>query len=620
MGSQKMVGKPKKRAMQVNVVVRVRPILPHERLQPIALQCIKAGHGQSKHTEISITSSTNGDNNTTRFAFEKCYDDTTPQRLLFQREIQPAIAKVLQGINTTIFAYGATGTGKTFTMEGSKRNLGMIPRAVKRLFEVAAEQKRVCQLELSYLEIYNDKILDLLIPASQQTDLPIRQQSDGTIAVQGLTRKRMSTLDTFEALYEQGSRNRKCAGTGLNAASSRSHSILMIHTLTTEGRDAKCGKLNLIDLAGSEDNRRTGNQGTRLIESGKINMSLFVLGKVIMALNQGDVQRIPYRDSKLTRMLQDSLGGSNHAVMICTVAPTEAMANESLQTLNYASKAKGIVNQVIVQSTKPTINRLPSREREKGTVREKKMTVKTATIPSSRGLSSRKSLMPISGSKTHRPIQEATRSLSISPPKCEGLMEQKLTMWKQTHRGTSPTTSSIGIKRPALTTTSLSTKRPALRTITTSSNIGIKQTTALKTATSSIGIKRPATTTLGLPTPQSSLGRSITTQALRVPVQKKSRVLSKPVSPPCVGRTPSTTLPLMKTTRPNVSEHKENIPINTSLSVSSKVIALTEEMERSPVKSTTAKVVDLSNDKENIPSNTMSTTNASATMYVVIRY
>lgn len=117
--------------------------------------------------------------------------------------------------------------------------------------------------------------------------------------------------------------------------------------------ETRIGKLHFIDLAGSEDSRRTGNSGARLAESGKINMSLFVLGKVLMALNAGDNKRIPFRDSKLTRLLQDSLGGSSHAVMICNVAPTMGMYADTLQTLNYALKAKGIVNKVTINRALP---------------------------------------------------------------------------------------------------------------------------------------------------------------------------------------------------------------------------------------------------------------------------
>ncbi|TMW66405.1 hypothetical protein Poli38472_004170 [Pythium oligandrum] len=462
------------RSMQVNVVVRVRPVLPHERQQARSLQVEKTGQGKTKGNVLTMSSPSDESHT---FVFEKCYDEATPQRLLFQREIQPAIAKVLEGINTTVFAYGATGTGKTFTMEGSKRNLGMIPRAVKRLFEVAEEQKRLFQLEMSYLEIYNDRVLDLFVSKQQQTDLPIRQQPDGTIAVQGLSRKRITTLHEFEELYDRGNTNRKRAPTEMNAESSRSHSILMIQARAqdTKGSQVCFGKLHLIDLAGSEDNRRTGNTGTRLTESGKINMSLFVLGKVIMALNSGDIQRIPFRDSKLTRLLQDSLGGSSHAVMICNIAPTAGMYQESLHTLNYASKAKGIVNQVVVNRPTPQPAKKPT-----SVVEQKKTTSATkantntsaavnATTPGSR---LQRPVLSSSASKTDTTTALASKKTSLSPAQRtvspSTAMENRLAAWKQSRaeargsldkRQSVSSAPSIGIKRPA--SSALSLPRPA---------------------------------------------------------------------------------------------------------------------------------------------------------------
>jgi hypothetical protein len=343
----------KRQSMQVSVVVRVRPLLARERQQSPA---VVVTPGETRALPSTLTLTTPDSNaEAVQFQLDKCYDERTPQRVLFEKEVAPAVAGVVTGINTTVFAYGATGTGKTFTMEGSKKNLGVVPRCVKRLFETAGESKCEVQVELSYLEIYNDRVQDLLSPASHQADLPIRQQPNGAIVIQGLTKRRIASLTEFELLYEKGSAARKKAITELNPESSRSHSILMVHVQSVDpaSGETRSGKLHLIDLAGSEDNRRTGNSGARLAESGKINMSLFVLGKVLMALNAGESKRIPFRDSKLTRLLQDSLGGSSHAVMICNVAPTMNMHADTLQTLNYALKAKGIVNKVTINRSVP---------------------------------------------------------------------------------------------------------------------------------------------------------------------------------------------------------------------------------------------------------------------------
>ncbi|GLD98619.1 hypothetical protein PINS_up007336 [Pythium insidiosum] len=547
--------------MQVNVVVRVRPRLPHERLQPVALTTTKSGHNKGKGTLLSLVNDEQDSASTPEeFLFDRCYEEATPQRLLFQREIQPAIAKVLDGINTTVFAYGATGTGKTFTMEGNKRNLGMIPRSVKRLFEVAAESQRFCQLDMSYLEIYNDRVLDLLVAKAQQSDLPIRQQPDGTIAVQGLSRKRIATLQEFEELYERGSASRQRAPTELNAESSRSHSILMIQALTRDaaGGEFRCGKLHLIDLAGSEDNRRTGNTGARLTESGKINMSLFVLGKVIMALNNGDVQRIPFRDSKLTRLLQDSLGGSSHAVMICNVAPTRGMYQETLHTLNYASKAKGIVNLVAVhrspnaaKSIKPSAVK-PTASTSR-VIASKPSSVTAA--PTSTRLVKATSRLSIASSTTPSTVRRA-----VSPPqhRSGSPMESKLAAWKQSRQSVSPAAPSIGVKRPVSATLSASAK----------------PTTSMTTTSA----PRPLTSRMSIA--GMALGPS------RVPVAKKPRLSSMPTSTAAVvnksnivttasasrGTTVTKSLSAptatkKKTTTPqprlgNPADDKENAPVN----------------------------------------------------------
>lgn len=178
----------KRHAIQVSVVVRVRPLLARERQQQPAVR-VTPGEKRTLPSTFTLTAPDNSAE-PVHFQLDKCYDERTPQRVVFEKEVAPAVAGVFAGINTTVFAYGATGTGKTFTMEGNKKNLGVILRCIKRLFEVTEESKCEFQVELSYLEIYNDRVQDLLsLPAAQshQADLPIRQQPNGTITVQGLT-------------------------------------------------------------------------------------------------------------------------------------------------------------------------------------------------------------------------------------------------------------------------------------------------------------------------------------------------------------------------------------------------------------------------------------------------
>ncbi|KAI2658767.1 Kinesin-like protein KIF22 [Labeo rohita] len=198
-----------------------------------------------------------------------------------------------------------------------------------------------------------EQVLDLLSPGSQ--DLPIREDKDRNILIPGLTHTPLSSFADFDTHFIPASLNRTTASTKLNQRSSRSHAILLIKRGPPHRQQT--GKLYLVDLAGSEDNRRTGNQGIRLKESGAINLSLFTLSKVVDALNAGAGGRIPYRDSKLTRLLQDSLGGSAHSVMITNIAPEYRYYFDTFSALNFAAKSKQIVNRPFVRETvlAPTI-------------------------------------------------------------------------------------------------------------------------------------------------------------------------------------------------------------------------------------------------------------------------
>ena len=329
----------------VKVVVRIRPILDDEKEDKI---CLTVEKSICTSRLILNTPRSNLDREVTdtyMYDFDKCYDDSTTQQELFQREIQPLVTNVFQGMNTTVFAYGATGTGKSHTMGGKAGDPGIVPRTVQAVFKHGRTHCSYSKVMYAHLEIYNDKVKDLLAPNPAKTDLPIRQGAHGEIAIQGLENKTIESYEDFKRLYKTSCRNRQTAATALNADSSRSHSVLMLQIQSTDARSGRhhLAKLHLIDLAGSEDNRRTGNAGLRLTESGQINMSLFVLGKVIDALNDPNAIRIPFRDSKLTRLLQDSLGGSSQSVMICNIAPTMRMFQSTYQTLNYASKARQIV-------------------------------------------------------------------------------------------------------------------------------------------------------------------------------------------------------------------------------------------------------------------------------------
>lgn len=240
--------------------------------------------------------------------------------------------------------------GKTHTMQGSQTEPGIIPRAVEQILNHAQQINSFAQVKLtiSYVEIYNEKVYDLFQPKEQ--DLPVRETVNRTIVIQNLSEIPISNMDDFRKTYQNGCRNRTTAATKLNSSSSRSHAILLVRVTSksdpTDSNKIFHGKLHLIDLAGSEDNRRTGNRGERLVESSNINQSLFVLGKVVNALSKQE-QRVPYRDSKLTRILQDSLGGNSHSILIANVAGSSKYFLDTYNTLNFAAKSKLVINKPI---------------------------------------------------------------------------------------------------------------------------------------------------------------------------------------------------------------------------------------------------------------------------------
>ncbi|KAJ1729705.1 hypothetical protein LPJ61_003393, partial [Coemansia biformis] len=204
-------------------------------------------------------------------------------------------------------------------------------------------------IRMSYFEIYKEAVFDLLKPRDSTGALPIREDANRKIFVAGLSEKRVESYEQFDSLYQRACGNRSTASTKLNNHSSRSHAILTVRVQWTddigEGK-TWCGRLHLIDLAGSEDNRRTENGRDRMAESSAINRSLFVLGQVVEALNTG-AARIPYRDSKMTRILQDSLGGECLGMMIVNVAPGDYFLQDTQNTLNFATRSREVVNKPV---------------------------------------------------------------------------------------------------------------------------------------------------------------------------------------------------------------------------------------------------------------------------------
>ena len=279
----------------------------------------------------------------------------------------PHVKALFQGFDVTIFAYGVTGTGKTHTMRGGLKlaERGAIPRLLSNVFRRGKKMMKdgngatEVAVALSYYEIYNDKVYDLLEPPEKRTPagLPLREK-DGKTMVVGLSERSCEDLKDFERLYIEANNNRVTAATKLNAHSSRSHAILRVKVTQTVGDMVKESTASAIDLAGSEDNRRTDNGKERLVESAAINKSLFVLSQCIDAISRGD-KRIPYRESKMTRIL--SLGQNNGiTVMILNLAPLRSYHLDTLSSLNVSSRAKRIevreIENEIVFKQAPRVN------------------------------------------------------------------------------------------------------------------------------------------------------------------------------------------------------------------------------------------------------------------------
>lgn len=272
---------------------------------------------------------------------------------MYDEVIRPLVSSVLEGFNGCVFAYGQTGTGKTFTMEGVRNDtqqMGIIPRTFEQIWtHINRAQNMQFLVAVSYLEIYMEELRDLLKPNTTAV-LELRERESG-IVVPNLHSVLCKSADEMTQVMNKGNKNRTVGRTNMNEHSSRSHAIFQIKIEMCEtGAEAsttvKVGKLNLIDLAGSERQSKTGATAERLKEASKINRALSSLGNVISALAEKS-SHVPYRDSKLTRLLQDSLGGNSKTIMIANIGPSEYNYNETLTTLRYAHRAKAIQNKPI---------------------------------------------------------------------------------------------------------------------------------------------------------------------------------------------------------------------------------------------------------------------------------
>ncbi|XP_044923105.1 kinesin-like protein KIF7 isoform X1 [Mustela putorius furo] len=350
----------------VRVGLRVRPLLPKELLH---------GHQSCLTVEPEHSRVTLGRDR--HFGFHVVLDEDAGQEAVYQACVQPLLEAFFEGFNATVFAYGQTGSGKTYTMgEASVASLhedeqGIIPRAMAEAFKLIDENDLLdCLVHVSYLEVYKEEFRDLLEVGTASRDIQLREDDRGNVVLCGVKEVDVEGLDEVLSLLEMGNAARHTGATHLNRLSSRSHTVFTV-TLEQRGRAPSrlprptagqllVSKFHFVDLAGSERVLKTGSTGERLKESIQINSSLLALGNVISAL--GDPQRrgshIPYRDSKITRILKDSLGGNAKTVMIACVSPSSSDFDETLNTLNYASRAQNIRNRATV-NWRPEIERAP---------------------------------------------------------------------------------------------------------------------------------------------------------------------------------------------------------------------------------------------------------------------
>uniref|UniRef100_A0A8D1MZS1 Kinesin motor domain-containing protein n=1 Tax=Sus scrofa TaxID=9823 RepID=A0A8D1MZS1_PIG len=358
---------------KVKVAVRVRPL--NRRELELNTKCVVEMEGNQTVLHPPPSNTKQGESLIfcsfiQVFAFDYCFwsmdeSNTTKyagQEVVFKCLGEGILEKAFQGYNACIFAYGQTGSGKSFSMMGSAEQRGLIPRLCCALFQrISLEQNesQTFKVEVSYMEIYNEKVRDLLDPKGSRQSLKVREHKVLGPYVDGLSQLAVTSFEDIESLMSEGNKSRTVAATNMNEESSRSHAVFNIiitqtlYDLQSGNSGEKVSKVSLVDLAGSERVSKTGAAGERLKEGSNINKSLTTLGLVISSLadqaaGKGKSKFVPYRDSVLTWLLKDNLGGNSQTSMIATISPAADNYEETLSTLRYADRAKRIVNHAVV--------------------------------------------------------------------------------------------------------------------------------------------------------------------------------------------------------------------------------------------------------------------------------
>lgn len=410
----------------VQVVVRCRPMDDKEKSRNYS-RVVEACPSRGV-VEIRNPREDPSRDNTKVFTFDAVYDYHSSQQDMYEETVRPLVSSVLDGFNGTIFAYGQTGTGKTYTMEGIKGDTerrGIIPRSFEHIFSHIGRSENMQYLvRASYLEIYQEEIRDLL-QSDQCLRFELKEKPESGVFVKDLSSVICKSASEIQQLMNKGNLNRTIGATNMNEHSSRSHAIFLITIEMGSMGDSgiRVGRLNLVDLAGSERQSKTGSCGDRLKEASKINLSLSALGNVISALVDGKTSHVPYRDSKLTRLLQDSLGGNSKTIMVANIGPASYNYDETLTTLRYANRAKNIKN-------KPRINEDPKdallRQYQEEISRLKEKLLLKGTTPSKKKKRSKKrkddeeeSESDIDDSREDNKVSEADKKLIMEQLKAE---------------------------------------------------------------------------------------------------------------------------------------------------------------------------------------------------------